>query len=93
MKENEWWTSSKCSRCGSKVESNKRRVTCNTCGVQYDREFNSTVNIALKGIPLLGDKSFLEKAGATVDIARIADESLYTGGVRNLMLQSEALPL
>ena len=50
------------------------------------------VHIALKGMPLLGNKPFLERAGGTVDMPQIVDESPHTGRARNLnQLPSEAL--
>ena len=92
VKENEWGTSSRCSKCGGKMSADGRRVTCQSCGIQYDREFNSTVNIAREGISFLSDKTFLEKAGAEVDTALTVDESLHMGGAQNYELPSgEAL--
>lgn len=86
VKENEWGTSSKCCRCGGGLDATGRRVTCRRCGVEYDREFNSSINIAWRGMSSLGDKSFLEKAGVEDDTALTVDESLYMGGAQNLKL-------
>jgi len=72
---NEWWTSSCCCKCGSRVERPKQsRVVCKN-GHQYDADFAGSLNILKRGISRLGMKSFaslsaLNKVGATVDIAQ-----------------------
>ena len=72
---NEWWTSSRCWKCGAKVQRPKQsRVICEN-GHQYDADFNGCMNILQKAIRRLRSKplaSFpvLNRAGATVDIAQ-----------------------
>lgn len=72
---NEWWTSSRCCICGSRVERPKQsRIICKN-NHQYDADFNGSSNILMKGISRLRMKSFasqqaLNKVGATVDIAQ-----------------------
>jgi len=70
----EWYTSSKCWKCGAKVKRPKQsRVICRN-GHQYDADFNGCMNILQKGMSHLENKSLasfpaLNRAGATVDIA------------------------
>ena len=72
---NEWWTSSRCCICGSRVERPKQsRIICKN-NHQYDADFNGSSNILMKGISRLRMKSFasqqaLNKVGVTVDIAQ-----------------------
>ncbi len=71
---NEWWTSSRCWRCGAGVERPvQSRIICET-GHQYDADFNGCMNILRRGISRLGDKTpaslcALNGAGARVDRA------------------------
>jgi len=72
---NEWWTSSRCWKCGAKVERPKQsRIQCEN-GHQYDADFNGCLNILQKGMSRLRSKTLasfpaLNRAGATVDIAQ-----------------------
>lgn len=72
---NEWWTSSKCWKCGAKVQRPKQsRVICEN-GHQYDADFNGCMNILQRGTSSLRSKTLaslpaLNRAGATVDIAQ-----------------------
>lgn len=61
LKTNEWWTSSKCHKCIGKLKQNKRRIECKECGLQYDREFNSCINIIQKAMTYLDVKPFLRR--------------------------------
>jgi putative transposase len=78
---NEWGTSSRCHRCGAKVERPKQpRIICHECGLQDDAERNSSINIAWKGISRLGDKSLaslmaLNRAEAPDERAQTTDDS------------------
>jgi len=70
---NEWWTSSRCWRCGAKVERPKQsRIVCEN-GHQYDADFNGCMNILQRGMTRLKAKTpaaqSLNGAGATVDRA------------------------
>jgi len=74
---NEWWTSSKCYKCSGKVQRTKTRIVCKECGMQYDADFNASINILLRGRAQLENKSSeLHKtlkqnlAGAVVEPAR-----------------------
>ncbi|RLI44498.1 hypothetical protein DRO69_07250 [Candidatus Bathyarchaeota archaeon] len=72
---NEWWTSSRCWKCGAKVERPKQsRIICEN-GHQYDADFNGCMNILQRGYASLRSKTLasiptLNRAGATVDIAQ-----------------------
>jgi len=78
---NEWGTSSRCHKCGGKVERPKRsRIICTKCGLQDDAERNSSINIAHRGMSRLGEKSLASqtapnRAGAPVERARTTDDS------------------
>jgi len=70
---NEWWTSSRCWRCGAKVERPKQsRIICEN-GHQYDADFNGGMNILRRGMTRPEAKTpaaqSLNGAGATVDMA------------------------
>ncbi|MCW3991434.1 MAG: transposase [Candidatus Bathyarchaeota archaeon] len=71
---NEWWTSSRCWRCGAKGERPMQsRIICET-GHQYDADFNGCMNILRRGISRLRVKTpaslcALNGAGARVDRA------------------------
>ena len=54
---NEWWTSSKCHKCDGKVQRTKTRIVCKECGMQYDADFNASINILQRGRAQLEDKS------------------------------------
>lgn len=72
---NEWWTSSRCWKCGAKAKRPKQsRIICEN-GHQYDADYNGCLNILQRGMSRLRSKSLasfpaLKRAGATVDIAR-----------------------
>ncbi|MBU4267109.1 MAG: transposase [Candidatus Altiarchaeales archaeon] len=73
---NEWWTSSRCHKCNGKVRRTKSRIVCKKCGMQYDADFNASINILLRGRAQLENKSSeLHKAlkqnlaGATDELA------------------------
>lgn len=54
---NQWWTSSRCWRCGAKVERPKQsRVTCEN-GHRYDADFNACANILQRGMTRLEAKT------------------------------------
>jgi len=78
---NEWGTSSRCHKCGAKIERPKQsRIICHMCGLQDDADRNSCINIAWKGISHLSDKSLASqkapnRAGAPVERARTTDDS------------------
>lgn len=78
---NEWGTSSRCHRCGAKVERLKQsRIICPSCGLQDDADRNSPINIAWRGISRLGVKSLashkaLNRAEAPDERARTTDDS------------------
>lgn len=64
LKINEYQTSSKCHNCGKlKLKENKRRIECKECGLQYDRDFNSCINIIQKASSYLDMKPFLRRRG------------------------------
>lgn len=70
---NEWWTSSRCWRCGAKVERPQQsRVVC-VNGHHYDADFNGCMNILRRGMTRPRSKTpaaqSLNGAGATVDMA------------------------
>jgi len=71
---NEWWTSSRCCRCGARVERPKQsRIICEN-GHQYDADFNGCMNILRRGMARPEAKTpasmlALNGAGATVDMA------------------------
>jgi putative transposase len=51
---NEWWTTHRCSMCGSrKVEVKDRRFTCLTCGFTADRDLNAAFNILIDALKCL----------------------------------------
>jgi len=70
----EWWTSKKCHKCNGTVTRNGPRMKCEDCNMQYDADYNACINIAKKGMSYLGNKSFMEKAGATDELARTKDD-------------------
>ena len=78
---NEWGTSSRCHRCGTKVERPKQsRIICHECGLQDDADRNSATNIAQGGISRLGEKPLashtaLNRAGAPDERAQTTDDS------------------
>jgi putative transposase len=48
---NEWWTTHRCSMCGSrKVEVKDRTFTCLTCGFTADRDVNAAFNILIDAL-------------------------------------------
>ncbi len=77
---NEWWTTHRCSMCGSrKVEVKDRSFTCLNCGFSADRDINAAFNILIDGLKCLTEtkknsngrkaktKVFLEGTGGAVD--------------------------
>ncbi len=51
---NEWWTTHRCSRCGSrKVDVKDRALTCLNCGFTADRDVNAAFNILKDAIKCL----------------------------------------
>ncbi|MFX1519808.1 MAG: zinc ribbon domain-containing protein [Promethearchaeota archaeon] len=51
---NEWWTTHRCSRCGSrKVEVKDRAFKCLKCGFSADRDVNAACNILIDAIKCL----------------------------------------
>ena len=77
---NEWWTTHRCSICGSrKVEVEDRSFKCLNCGYKEDRDVNSGFNILIDGLKCLTTKKksgksrkaktkvFLEGTGGSVD--------------------------
>jgi putative transposase len=51
---NEWWTTHRCSRCGShKVEVKDRAFRCLTCGFTADRDLNAAFNILIDALKCL----------------------------------------
>ena len=51
---NEWWTTHRCSRCGSrKVEVKDRAFTCLNCGFTADRDVNAAFNILIDAVKCL----------------------------------------
>jgi transposase len=79
---NEWWTTHRCSRCGSrKVEVKDRAFKCLKCGFTADRDVNAAFNILIDAVKCLTGlkkqrgrkggraktKVFLEGTGGAVD--------------------------
>jgi transposase len=51
---NEWWTTHRCSRCGSrKVEVKDRAFKCLKCGFTADRDVNAAFNILIDAVKCL----------------------------------------
>jgi len=51
---NEWWTTHRCSRCGSrKVEVKDRAFKCLNCGFTADRDVNAAFNILIDAVKCL----------------------------------------
>ncbi|MBL7100470.1 MAG: transposase [Nanoarchaeota archaeon] len=70
----EWWTSKKCYKCNGIVTRNGPRIKCNDCNMQYDADYNACIKLAKKGTSYLSNKPFIEKAGATDELARTKDD-------------------
>ncbi|MFX1518667.1 MAG: zinc ribbon domain-containing protein [Promethearchaeota archaeon] len=79
---NEWWTTHRCSRCGSrKVEVKDRAFMCLECGFTTDRDVNAAFNILIDAVKCLTglkkqkgrnsckakSKVFLQGTGGAVD--------------------------
>jgi putative transposase len=76
---NEWWTTHRCSRCGSrKVEVKDRAFKCLKCGFTADRDVNAACNILIDAVKCLTGrkkrttgkakpKVFLQGTGGAVD--------------------------
>jgi putative transposase len=77
---NEWWTTHRCSRCGSrKVEIKDRTFRCLKCGFTADRDVNAAFNILIDALKCLTGltkrrkglrakpKVFLQGTGGAVD--------------------------
>jgi putative transposase len=77
---NEWWTTHRCSICGSrKVEVKDRWFKCLNCGYEEDRDVNSSFNMLIDGVECLTGlktttkgrqvkpKVFLQGTGGAVD--------------------------
>jgi putative transposase len=62
---NEWWTTRRCSLCGSrKVNVKDRWFTCRNCGFTADRDVNAACNILLDALKCLtGVKKWRRKGG------------------------------
>ena len=76
---NEWGTSSRCYKCGGKMQrpydGSWQRCRCTACGSRFDTEFNSGMNIVALGMSRFCDKpgepfTWQNPAGATVDMAQ-----------------------
>jgi len=74
---NEWWTSSKCHKCGGKVQRTKSRIVCRECGMQYDADLNASINILLRGKAQLEDKSSELHKALKQNLAGAADEPAH----------------
>jgi putative transposase len=79
---NEWWTTHRCSMCGSrKVEVKDRLFKCQICGITADRDVNAAFNILIDAVKCLTglkkqngrkrrkvkNKVFLQGTGGAVD--------------------------
>ncbi|MBU4406167.1 MAG: transposase, partial [Candidatus Altiarchaeota archaeon] len=68
---------SKCHKCGGKVQRTKTRIVCKKCGMQYDADFNASINILLRGRAQLEDKSSELHKQLGQNLAGAADEPAH----------------
>ncbi len=63
---NEWWTTHRCSVCGSrKVEVKDRAFSCLNCGFTADRDVNAAFNILIDALKCLIGLTKWRKGGRT----------------------------